>query len=184
MTTEDKTMRDIEAAMALQHSGDLDGARLRFSEIWEAIASDGDPFHRCVLAHYMADLQPDPRDELVWDLRALDAAASVTDQRAKQHDSSLTIRGFYPSLHLNLAADYHKLADTTQARTHLAQAQEHLDALNDDAYGDGIRSAIQRLADQLTDESAAAPMDEGRGRNATGTASGPLRSGSRAWPGT
>ncbi|WP_432037056.1 hypothetical protein [Streptomyces cucumeris] len=160
MTTQDKTMKRIEEAMALQHAGDLDGARQRFTEIWEEIAVDGDPFHRCVLAHYMADLQPDPQDELDWDLRALDAAASVTDDRAKQHDSSLAIRGFYPSLHLNLAADFHKLGDTTQARTHLAQAQEHLDALNDDAYGHGIRSAIQRLASQLAQEDPTTPMSD------------------------
>ncbi|MFF4763321.1 hypothetical protein [Streptomyces sp. NPDC001292] len=160
MTTEDKTMKHIEEAMALQHAGDLDGARQRFTEIWEEIASDGDPFHRCVLAHYMADLQQDPHDELAWDLRALDAAASVTDDRAKQHDSSLAIRGFYPSLHLNLAADFHKLGDTTRARTHLAQAQEYLDALNDDAYGQGTRSAIQRLASQLTEEDPTTPMTD------------------------
>ncbi|MFC8709425.1 hypothetical protein ACFUCQ_05715 [Streptomyces sp. NPDC057197] len=152
MTTEDRTMKRIEAAMALQHAGDADGARRRFTEIWEEIAPDGDPFHRCVLAHYMADLQQDPQDELDWDLRALDAAASVTDDRARQHDSSLAIRGFYPSLHLNLAADFHRLGDTPRARTHLAQAREHLDALHDDGYGQGIRSAVQRLADRLAEE--------------------------------
>lgn len=145
-------MKRIEEAMALQQAGDLDGARQRFTEIWAEIASDGDPFHRCVLAHYMADLQQNLRDELAWDLRALDAAASITDDRAKQHDSSLAIRGFHPSLHLNLAADFHKLEDIAQARAHLAQAQEHLDALNDDAYGHGIRSAIQRLAGKLAGE--------------------------------
>ncbi|WP_431982709.1 hypothetical protein [Streptomyces qinglanensis] len=160
MTTQDKTMKRIEEAMVLQHAGDLDGARQRFAEIWEGIAVDGDPFHRCVLAHYMADLQPDPQDELAWDLRALDAAASVTDDRAEQHDSCLAVRGFYPSLHLNLAADFRRLGDTKQARTHLGRAREHLDALNDDACGHGIRSAIRRLAGQLADEDATAPMGD------------------------
>ncbi|MGV4980915.1 hypothetical protein [Streptomyces sp. NRAIS3] len=84
----------------------------------------------------------------------------MTDDRAKQHDSSLAIRGFYPSLYLNLAADFHKLADTTQARTNLAQAREHLDALNDDDYGQGVRSAIQRLAGQLADEDPAMPKSD------------------------
>nr|WP_241266930.1 hypothetical protein [Streptomyces scabichelini] len=144
-------MKRIEEAMGLQHAGDTEGARQRFTEIWEEIALDGDPFHRCVLAHYLADLQEDPRDELVWDLRALEAAGSVTDDRAKQHDASLAIRGFSPSLHLNLAADYHKLADEAQARVHLTEAQQHLDALKDDDYGQGIRSAIERLASQLTE---------------------------------
>ncbi|WP_046496680.1 hypothetical protein [Streptomyces odonnellii] len=157
MTTEDKTMKRIEEAMGLQQAGDTDGARHRFSEIWEDIGTDGDPFHRCVLAHYMADLQEDPQDELSWDLRALEAAGSVTDDRAKQHDSSLAIRGFYPSLHLNLAADFHKLGDDEQARTHLSQAQQHVDALHDDGYGQGIRSAIQRLASQIA-EAGPAPQ--------------------------
>ncbi|GAA5076304.1 hypothetical protein HNP84_005085 [Thermocatellispora tengchongensis] len=145
MTTADETMKRIEDAMALQHAGETDGARQRFTEIWEEIAPDGDPFHRCVLAHYMADLQQDPRDELAWDLRALEAAASVTDERARQHHASLTIRGFYPSLHLNLAADYHRLGDSALARTHLAQARRHLDTLQDDGYGQAVRAAIQRL---------------------------------------
>ncbi|MGP8298136.1 hypothetical protein ACTPOK_09330 [Streptomyces inhibens] len=103
------------------------------------------------MIHSNSTLTPH-QDELAWDLRALDAAASVTDDRAKQHDSSLAIRGFYRSLHLNLTADFRKLGDTTQARTHLAQARDHLDAPNDDGYGQGIRSAIHRLADQLAEE--------------------------------
>ncbi|MFJ7071357.1 hypothetical protein [Streptomyces sp. NPDC098781] len=149
MSTDDETMKRIEEAMALQHAGDADGARRRFTEIWAEIAPDGDPFHRCVLAHYMADLQQDPQDELTWDLRALEAAGSVTDDRAGRHHPSLAIRGFYPSLHLNLAADYHKLADTERARTHLTLAQQYLDGLKDDDYGQGVRSAIQRLAGRL-----------------------------------
>lgn len=151
MTAEDGTMKRIEEAMGLQHAGDAEGARVRFAGIWEDITPDGDPFHRCVLAHYMADLQEDPREELAWDLRAWEAAGAVTDDRAKQHDASLAIRGFYPSLHLNLAADYQKLGDVPRARAHLSEAEHHVDALNDDDYGRGIRSALQRLALALGD---------------------------------
>lgn len=157
MSTEDRTTQRIESAMALQHGGDIDGARQRFTEIWKEIAPDGDPFHRCVLAHYMADLQQDPQEAPDWDMRALEAAASVTGDRARRHDSSLAIRGFYPSLYLNLAADFHRLGDVPQARTHLAQAQDHLDALHDDGYGQGIRSAVQRLADRLAEEEPTTP---------------------------
>ncbi|MER5942139.1 hypothetical protein ABT121_33095 [Streptomyces sp. NPDC001928] len=149
MAAEDSTMGRIEEAMGLQHAGDVEGARQLFAEVWSDIAPDGDPFHRCVLAHYMADLQEDPQDELAWDLRAWEAAGAVTDERVKAHDASLAIRGFYPSLHLNLAADYHKLGDDHRARAHLAEAQHHLDALNDDGYGQGIRAALERLASEI-----------------------------------
>ncbi|GAA0448033.1 hypothetical protein GCM10010361_09920 [Streptomyces olivaceiscleroticus] len=159
MTAEDATMKRIEEAIGLQHAGDTDAARQRFTDIWAEIASGGDPFHRCVLAHYMADLQEDPREELEWDLRALAAAGSVTDDRAKQHHASLAIRGFYPSLHLNLAADHHKLGDDDRARDQLSQAQQYVDALHDDDYGRGIRSAIQRLAGQLDATAGKAQRD-------------------------
>ncbi|WP_308461277.1 hypothetical protein [Streptomyces sp. Ru73] len=61
---EDETMRRIEEAIGLQHAGDTEAARQRFAAVREEIADAGDPFHRCVLALYMTDLQEDPRDEL------------------------------------------------------------------------------------------------------------------------
>jgi len=118
----------------------------KLGELWEEAE---DPFHRCVIAHHMADLQERPEDELAWDLRALAAAEEVTDRRVKEHDSSLAVRGFYPSLHLNLAASYRKTGDKVRARSHVAQAQGYLDALAPDAYGDMIRGALERLAGEL-----------------------------------
>ncbi|MET8982959.1 hypothetical protein ABZX85_46040 [Streptomyces sp. NPDC004539] len=121
----------------------------KLGELWEEIGVDGDAFHRCVLAHHMADLQDDPHDELAWDLRALEAAGQVGDERVKEHHPALAVRGFYPSLHLNLAASYQRTGDKERARSHVAQAQGYLDALAPDAYGDMIREALGRLAGEL-----------------------------------
>jgi len=118
----------------------------KLGELWEEAE---DPFQRCVIAHHMADLQVRAEDELAWDLRALEAAGEVTDQRVKAHDSALAVRGFYPSLHLNLAASYQKTGDKARARSHVAEAQGYLDALAPDAYGDMIRGALERLAEEL-----------------------------------
>jgi tetratricopeptide (TPR) repeat protein len=145
----DEVMDRIGAAIALSQRGERAAARQEFERIWAEISTGGEPFHRCVLAHYLADLQDDPRAELTWDLRALEAAGSVTDERAREHHSSLRIRGFYPSLHLNLAEDYRRLGKPDQAREHLAEAERTSPALDDDGYGNGIRAAIMRLADRL-----------------------------------
>ncbi|MGQ0776481.1 MAG: hypothetical protein ACT4NY_18980 [Pseudonocardiales bacterium] len=59
----------------------------------------------------MADVQDDGHEELVWDLRALQAAGSVTDERARQAGLGGPVSGFYPSLHLNLGEVYRKLGD-------------------------------------------------------------------------
>jgi hypothetical protein len=151
MSAHDQVMERVGTAMALFHGGDRTGARQSFARIWDEVGPDGDAFHRCVLAHYMADVQDDLRDELAWDLRALEAAASLTDDRVQEHHASLRIRGFYPSLHLNLAEDYRRLGEPDRARHHLAEAETRADALGDDDYGNGIRAALTRLSDRLSE---------------------------------
>ncbi|PWI45688.1 hypothetical protein [Streptomyces sp. ICBB 8177] len=135
----------IGQVIMLAHAGDREEARDRFAALWQELGEHGSPLHRCTLAHYMADTQDDPEDELDWDLRALRAAEAVEQDRVTWGEEELSIRGFYPSLHLNLAADYHRLDEPALARAHLDRALACADALGDDAYGDGIRAAISRL---------------------------------------
>ncbi|WP_329617533.1 hypothetical protein OG244_35205 [Streptomyces brevispora] len=145
----DVVMTRIGQAIMLLHGGDREEARNRFGLLWEEIGEDGDALHRCTLAHYMADTQDDPGDELAWDLRALTAAQSLTDERGADHRDALAVRAFYPSLHLNLAADYVKLRRPAAARIHLSRARDASVVLADDGvddgYGGGVRAAIGRL---------------------------------------
>ena len=139
----------IDAGMRRHIGGDRAGARETFTALWARIGEDGDPLHRVALAHYMADVCDDPAEELAWDLRALAAADSLTDDRAKEYHASLAVRGFYPSLHLNLGEDYRKLGDIESAREQLTLAYEKLGALGDDDYAAGIRLALDGLAKRL-----------------------------------
>ncbi|GGK25666.1 hypothetical protein GCM10011583_67070 [Streptomyces camponoticapitis] len=145
--SEDAVLTRIGQAVMLLHGGDREEARNRFGELWTEIGESGDPLHRCTLAHYMADTQDDPGDELAWDLRALTAAEGPALSRA-----SPAVRAFYPSLHLNLAADYVKLQRPDAARLHLSRARAAVNALGDDGYGNGVRTAIGRLERQLLDD--------------------------------
>ncbi|QTI44203.1 hypothetical protein JYK04_01967 [Streptomyces nojiriensis] len=171
----DAVMTRIGQAVILLHAGDREEARNRLGEIWSEIGEEGDSLHRCTLAHYMADAQDDPADELAWDLRALTAAAEVPDDvpddmagerpgtgpprdgppaRREPHPE---LRVFYPSLHLNLAADYVKLQRPEAARVHLARARAATGALSDDGYGNGVRAAIARLERRLAAEPGPGP---------------------------
>lgn len=158
----DAVMTRIGQVVMLHHGGDREEARTRFLDLWSEIGEDGDPLHRCTLAHYMADTQDDPSDELTWDLRALSAADELSDDRVARHHHSLAVRAFYPSLHLNLAADYVKLGHDEAARGHLGLAREAVGVLGDDSYGDGIRAAMRRLELQLGTGGAASDGDTGR----------------------
>ncbi|WP_200300962.1 hypothetical protein [Streptomyces adelaidensis] len=154
-------MTRIGQVVMLHHAGDREEARDRFLKLWAEIGEDGDPLHRCTLAHYMADTQDDPDDELAWDLRALSAADELTDGRVAEHHDGLAVRAFYPSLHLNLAADYAKLTRHEAARSHLRLARAAVGTLSDDGYGDGIRSALARLESRLDEADPAGGQTPG-----------------------
>ncbi|MEW2250475.1 MULTISPECIES: hypothetical protein [unclassified Streptomyces] len=144
-TASDAVLTRIGQVVMLLHGGDREEARQRFLALWAEIGEHGDALHRCTLAHYLADTQDDPADELAWDLRALTAAEELTGDRLDRHEGAPAARALYPSLQLNLAADYVRLGHPDAARTHLARARAAADALADDSYGDGVRAAIRRM---------------------------------------
>ncbi|HEY0812857.1 MAG TPA: hypothetical protein VGE11_06205 [Pseudonocardia sp.] len=149
---QDDVMAEIATVVALAQGGQAATARERFAEIWHRMGPSGDPLHRCALAHYAADVQTDPDDELQWDLRALDAAQQISDERAKDYHRSLAVAAFFPSLHLNLADVYRRLRNWEQAKQHVAMAQAAAETLDDDGYGRMIRAGIARCADRLSAE--------------------------------
>ncbi|MGH8882764.1 MAG: hypothetical protein ACRD0P_36395 [Stackebrandtia sp.] len=145
-TSSDPTMAAIGTALTAGRNGDTATARGQLLDLWKVIGVGGDPLHRCTLAHHLADLYSDPAQALAWDVRALDAADAVTEQRVQDHHAGLHIAGFYPSLHLNLADNYRRLGSFDAAREHLDAAQEHSSALPADSYGELILTAIDEVA--------------------------------------
>jgi hypothetical protein len=146
----DPVLVRIGQAVQLSHQGELEAAQLLFAEIWDEIGGEqGEPLHRCTIAHAMADVQDDVRDELLWDQRALAAADLLTDAQMAQAGVPLPVAGLYPSLHLNLSECYRKLGDVARAREHLQQARATIGALGDDGYGRMIRDGLERVAERL-----------------------------------
>lgn len=159
--TPDATMEAIGTAVVLGREGDTESARRDLLVVWSEIGVAGDPFHRCTLAHYLADLYDNPAEALIWDVRALDAADALTDERAQQHHNSLQVAGFYPSLYLNIADNLRRLGAFDAAAEHIDNADQHASALSGDAYGDTIRTAIsevrQGIENRDTERRASAP---------------------------
>ena len=147
---DDPVMARIHAAQQRAADGDRPGAVRDLAALWTEIGAEhGDPLHAVSLAHFMADLQDDPADELAWDERALAAADGLTDERAREYHASLQVRGFYPSLYLNLAADHVKLGDPAAARHHLDLTEAGFADLPPGAYADMIIGAVARLRAEL-----------------------------------
>ena len=98
----------------------------------------------------MADLQEDPRDELVWDTRALVAADLISDARVRETSAAQSVAQFYPSLYLNLADVHRRLGDFEEARRYLELGYRCASTLTDDGYGQLVRTGLDRLSERLT----------------------------------
>jgi hypothetical protein len=151
LSVTDATMAEVGRGLALSHGGEHDAARRLFEALWEDVGGEGgDPLHRCAVAHAMADMQDDPADELVWDLRALAAADLISDGRAAEAGMTASVASLYPSLHLNLGECYRKLGQQEPAREHLRRGLAAAGALPDDGYGRMVRGGLDRLSDRLS----------------------------------
>ena len=143
--TPDETMASITASVTMGRSGDSETARVDLLAIWDDIGVAGDPLHRCTLAHYLADLFDHPAQALMWDVRALDAADELTDQRARRFETSLQVAAFYPSLHLNIADNLRRLSAFDAAQEHIDAARRACSSLGDDDYGRFVKRSIDSV---------------------------------------
>jgi hypothetical protein len=141
---------DLRSAMRLFHRGEREEARQKLGEIWAGLGSDGNLFHRCIAAHYIADTQDDPNDELAWDTRALELAD------ADPGDPS--IRAFLPSLHLNLADGYRRIGDFAKAGEHVDKGLELSAVLGHDRYGQTVREGLIRVNAQVEERDSGPAM--------------------------
>lgn len=150
MTVPDETMTRIGEGIGFSQRGERVAARRVFAQLWSDIGgADGDPLYRCALAHSMADVQDDVREELRWDLLALAAADLITDQRVTDAGIEGGAAGFYPSLHLNIGECYRRLGRFDEAAEHLRLGLAALPALADGGYAAMIDDGLRRLADRL-----------------------------------
>jgi hypothetical protein len=114
---------------------------------WASTESD-DHAQRCVVAHYLADLQDALDEELRWDETALSEYQHVgeTDLSAVGIASAA---GLAPSLHLNVGDGYARRGDLAAARRELDAGLACVAALGDDEYGTMIRQGLTGLAGRL-----------------------------------
>jgi hypothetical protein len=125
-----------------------DGGYEALLEQWAATGAD-DHAQRCVLAHYLADREPELDDEVVWDEVALREHALLADGALAAIGMPST-RAMAPSLHLNLGDGYLRQGRVEEARVQLEAGLEAADALGDDGYGALVSGGLDRLAQRMS----------------------------------
>jgi hypothetical protein len=89
-----------------------DDARALYQQAWDARQDD---YEACIAAHYVARFQDSSEHSLYWNQRALQHANAVGDER---------VRGFYPSLYLNLGRSYETVNDRGESQRYYELAAE------------------------------------------------------------
>ena len=136
----------VVAAVGQAQQGEP-GGHEALLEQWRA-TTPSDHAQRCVLAHYLADREPELGDEVAWDEAAL-REHGLLDDDALGAVGIPSARGMAPSLHLNLADGYLRQGRVDEARSQLDAGLAAVDALGDDGYGAKIRGGLERLAERL-----------------------------------
>jgi hypothetical protein len=143
------TWDDITAAVGLTLAGAREDGGAALAQCWAETTED-DHAQRCVIAHYLADLEPELDDEVAWDEAALAAHAHVDDADLAPIGMAQA-RGMAPSLHLNLGDGYLRQGRLDDARAQVTHGLAHQDALGDDGYGALIRTGLHRLSARIDD---------------------------------
>jgi hypothetical protein len=117
--------------MQAEFKGEMEEARDLFMRAWDAQTDD---FEACIAAHYVARHQESPQEMLRWNQFALAHAQAGENEE---------IRGFYPSLYLNLGYCWETLDDREQAIHFYKMAEERVKDVAEGDYGAVIREGIK-----------------------------------------
>lgn len=145
---------EITAAIGVALGGEKAAGWQQLMQCW-AETAEKDRAQRCVLAHFLADLQTELDQEIAWDRTGL-------EEHSFLEDGDLTAvgipsaRGMAPSLHLNLGEGYLRRGELGKARDHLQQGLLACEALPPEGYGTMIRSGLHGLAQRIEEVSGEA----------------------------
>jgi len=121
----------IAGITAAQSGHAVEGEKL-LSQAWMATGPE-DHACRCVIAHYLADLQSQTSEELRWDQLAVQAHEHIADEKLAPLGIQ-SAAGFLPSLHLNLGHDWLRPGNLDRAKEHLHLSRGAEATLGDDPY--------------------------------------------------
>lgn len=103
--------------IAAEMAGDRTKAAALYQQAWD---TRKDEYDGCIVAHYLARVQPTPQHALHWNQEALRLAEAVDEQKVKT---------FFPSLYLNVGKSHEDLGSKEEARKFYTLAAQTVEGL-------------------------------------------------------
>ena len=120
----------LDDAKTLIAAGDVPGALNRYQAAWDASIDALDHHHASVIAHMAGVIESDPAKKHRWNAEALREADAAPDRER--------IRGFYASLHNNLAFSHAMLGELDEALRQMERAVASLADVEPGPYEDRV----------------------------------------------
>ncbi|MES2690498.1 MAG: rRNA adenine methyltransferase [Bacteroidota bacterium] len=130
MDSENNIIKRCASGMEQEGLGEQQKAAELFNQAWAMASTD---YEKAIAAHYVARHQPDVRQKLNWDVLALKHAECSEED----------VKGFFPSLYLNIAKGYEDLGEKEHALHHYHLALGCVEQMGDDGYAKMIRAGIE-----------------------------------------
>jgi hypothetical protein len=141
MDAENPVVKLCAEGMSLEAQGHSAEAAKAFVQAWQIATDD---FEASTAAHYVARHQKSPAEALHWNQISLDRANLVSEEK---------VRGFYPSLYLNIGKSHEDLDHLEEAAHFYKLAEAAFSVLSDDRYGNIVRDAVHRGLERLASKS-------------------------------
>ncbi|QBD80470.1 hypothetical protein EPA93_32655 [Ktedonosporobacter rubrisoli] len=130
----------ITHAQMLAANGQNEEACALYEELYAEMMGKRDHYHACYIAHLLGHTQSQPQAQLDWHSQALDIATTMNEDN---------VSAFFPSLYGSIANAYLHLGDFTQAQAYLRKAREKEYLLQDNEYGQTVRSSLLSIAEAI-----------------------------------
>jgi hypothetical protein len=140
MDNENPVVKLCVEGMSLEAQGHSAETAKLFMRAWDTATDD---FQASIAAHYIARHQKSAAEILRWNQISLDRANQASQER---------VRGFYPSLYLNMGKAHEDLGNYKEAEYFYKLAEAAFEVLSDDRYGNMVRDAVQRGLNRLTNK--------------------------------
>jgi hypothetical protein len=134
--------------VAVTLGGEGERGRQLLRECWDGTAESDHP-QRCVLAHYLADLEEALEAEVRWDETALASYRHVAPADLAMIGIP-DAAGLAPSLHLNLGDGYLRQSRLDEAQVQAAAGRAAIGAIGSDGYAAMISDGLHRLQERIS----------------------------------
>lgn len=144
MDENNRIVKLVNEGMQMEKVDKFDRAQELYTQAWNESSND---WEKCIAAHFVPRNITDLQEKLNWNLVAVNLANKVNNDEVK---------GYYPSLYVNVGLCYEKLLNYSEAKNYYNLASDKISDLpvnhESEKYNEGIKQTIRESISRLEEK--------------------------------